>query len=188
LYHIAFGFNIGCFARPTLLRTFSFSVMVTLGGLLRLSLQRTDPDLLTEALDTLFLLARTSLDPRDAQTYGRAFDFLARATELLRLREGKDVCEPASNTKTESQANLVRCVSGAFYNLAGTLYQESRYGAAVRFLKQGCELGGQALSIYHQGEASMEPVEHWTALKNQMYRRWELLGVCYAKIGDRKVG
>jgi separase len=28
----------------------------------------------------------------------------------------------------------------------------------------------------------------WKQLREQLYCRWELLGVCYSKIGDRKVG
>ena len=30
-------------------------------------------------------------------------------------------------------------------------------------------------------------MEGWKQLEEQLYRRWELLGVCYVKIGDRKV-
>ena len=30
-------------------------------------------------------------------------------------------------------------------------------------------------------------MEGWKQLEEQLYRRWELLGVCYVKFGDRKV-
>jgi separase len=40
-----------------------------------------------------------------------------------------------------------------------------------------------------KGEERREKAaEGWRQLEEQLYRRWELLGVCYSKIGDRKVG
>ena len=84
-------------------------------------------------------------------------------------------------------ANYMRCVSGAFYNLAGTLFQATRYGAAVPFLKESCALGGKALRLPRPVSKSANEKE-WQQLEEQLFRRWELLGACYSKNGDRKVG
>jgi separase len=139
-------------------------------------------DGLTQALDTLFVLARTSLKPKDALTYTPTYDFLAQGVTLLDV----DAVGPASDLELASRANLFRCVAGAFHNIAGLLYQEERYASAVRFLKEGCGLGDRALSMSDGGREGRD--EAWVVLEQQMYRRWELLGVCYSRIGDRKVG
>ena len=84
-------------------------------------------------------------------------------------------------------ANYMRCVSGAFYNLAGSLFQATRYGAAVPFLKESCALGGKALRLPRTISKSANDKE-WEQLEEQLFRRWELLAACYLKNGDRKVG
>ena len=91
---------------------------------------------------------------------------------------------------TPELANYARCVSGAFHNLAGTLYQDGKYAAAVRFLRQGCVLGRKALSIHETATVRRiqeKGEEGWKLLKEQLFRRWELLGICNAKMGDRRV-
>ena len=116
----------------------------------------------------------------DPWTYNPAFEFLMRATRLVGLDE-------SAALQTEKQANFARCTSGAFYNLAGMLYQESRWGPAVRFLKEACARGSQALAAYKTAISTQNVDENWTTLEHQLYRRWELLAVCYLKIGDRQV-
>lgn len=85
--------------------------------------------------------------------------------------------------------------------MAGTLYQAGRHGAAISFLVKGCKLGQEALSLHatesHKDGVSdgscesnttdQREMEGWKQLEEQLYRRWELLGVCYVKFGDRKV-
>jgi separase len=66
------------------------------------------------------------------------------------------------------------------------LYQGRKHGLAVRFLKQGCARGVKARNMHHVGRMSEDG--GWKQLREQLYRRWELLGVCYSKIGDCKVG
>lgn len=78
------------------------------------------------------------------------------------------------------------------------LYQKEKYGAGSRFLRQGCVLGREALMLWSKcqlegvGGAVEEDKEGekegvWKSLQDGMGKRWELLGVCYSKIGDRKV-
>jgi separase len=120
------------------------------------------------------------------------------------VRADRDLRRPDAVPCT-THANFARCVSGAFHNLAGTLYQAERVGYAVRFLRCGCVLGVEALRL--AGECGILPEERsagdeedrdgdgegersadaWRLLREQIARRWELLGVCYSKIADRKV-
>jgi separase len=117
------------------------------------------------------------------QTYVTAYNFLAQAVTLL---DFDDVAERASDSEQEVRANFVRCTSANFHNLASLLCQGELYGHAVRFLMQGCDLGERALRMHcRQGPANQE--EAWVILAQQLYRRWELLGACYSKVGDRKV-
>jgi separase len=145
--------------------------------------QKPNEDLLTRCLDTLFVLARTTLNPIDPRTFVPAHDHLTRATSLLGI--------PLPDT-----ANYTRCVSGAFHNLGATMYQAGRHGTAIGFLKEACMLGAKAWGMWkrepsgdEKGDGRREKAEDgWRQLEEQLYRRWELLGVCYSKIGDRKVG
>ncbi|SJK98717.1 uncharacterized protein ARMOST_01986 [Armillaria ostoyae] len=134
---------------------------------------------LTQALDTLFVLSRTRLDVSNIRTYVPAHNHLARAATLVEL--GKD------GLTGFDEANFVRCISGAFHNAGGTLYQSERHASAISFFKDGCELGSKALSLRSRpGSEGDDREGGWTQLNNQLYRRWQLLGLCYAKIGDKK--
>jgi separase len=119
-------------------------------------------------------------------TYTPALDLLNRAIVLLDSNPDHMNTIPVS-----SHANYIRCISGAYHNLAGILYQNSKHGGAVRFLKEACALGARALHIrtgviQDEGEGG-EQEDGWKQLEEQLYRRWELLAVCYSKIGDLKV-
>jgi separase len=126
-------------------------------------------------LDTFFALSRISLEPSNAKTYNVAYDFLVRASTLA------------------TEMNEIRCLSGAFHNIAGTLYQCDKYAATVRFMREACLLGVRALELRRGSLGVPKGNEHdqkhdtWKLLEEQVFRRWELLGICYSKIGDRKV-
>ncbi|KAL0960162.1 hypothetical protein HGRIS_011797 [Hohenbuehelia grisea] len=154
-------------------------------------------DLYTQALDSQFFLARTVLDVRDARTHGAAFDYLSRCERILGCGFSTDSEE--NQRLGIDKPNYLRCVSGAFHNLGGTLYQSERYGTAVRFLKEACSVGVRALAGRHsdvalsqsgKGKERAVEVEKnddvWKQLEDQLFRRCELLGVCYSKMGDRK--
>ncbi|KAG1788751.1 peptidase family C50-domain-containing protein [Suillus plorans] len=148
--------------------------------------QNPSKDILTTSFDSLFSLARIRLKCNDPDTYTPTLDLLNRTIILLDSTPDHVNAIPAS-----ARANYVRCISGAYHNLAGTLYQSSKYGGAVRFLKEGCSLGARALhmraSLIQDDAEDGERAEGWKQLEEQMYRRWELLAVCYSKIGDRKL-
>jgi hypothetical protein len=75
------------------------------------------------------------------------------------------------------------------------MYQAGRHGTAIGFLKDACALGVKALGMWKKmpgvdkkEDRNEKAEDGWHQLEDQLYRRWELLGVCYSKIGDRKVG
>lgn len=113
-----------------------------------------------------------------------AYEYLSRASVIVDSVASSTTHSDSENTI--DVPNYMRCVSGAFHNLAGALYQSSRYGAAVPFLLEGCTLGGRALLCRVHQEKGKD-AEGWKQLEEQLCRRWELLGVCYSKNGDRKV-
>lgn len=153
-------------------------------------------------LDLLFVLARTTLAPNNPVLTDTAYNFLARAACLLGLQLDNDSHEYISTHPSASEdtfANFIRCLSGAFHSLGATLYQAGKYGISIRFLRQGCLVGRVALRLHYSEkirgdaqeplkEASGKEAEGWEILSGHLSRRWELLGVCYSKIGDRQVG
>lgn len=134
---------------------------------------------LSSALDSIFVLARTNLQLNDPRTYIPTYDYLMRGVQLLQLND---------HIPPSSQADLVRCLSGAFHNTAATLYQAGNHGSAIGFVKEGCRVAEIALAIRNGSEdVGTSKAEAWRQLSTQLYRRWQLLAICYMKIGDRKV-
>ncbi|KAF5376561.1 hypothetical protein D9757_008275 [Collybiopsis confluens] len=150
---------------------------------------------LTHLLDTLFTLSRTMLDVKDPRTYGPVYDLLAKATKLLCLSESSSVSPAVGLSGSDSRPDFIRCTSGAFYNIGGFLYQAERYSSAIPFLKEGCKLGDTAIleaertsedSKVDKDRTDEDVKSSWTQLRDQLWRRHQLLGVCYLKIGDRR--
>lgn len=150
-------------------------------------------DNLTSILDTRFAVARIQLNSDDVDTYALASQQLEGAVATV---DGSlTVIDPLDS------ANFFRCISGAFHNLGGALYKADKHGGAIRFLKQGCIVGTRALNLYvgqggvdmtsgeldAQEKENVRNKEGWKQLEEQLFRRYELLGVCYLKIGDRKL-
>ncbi|KAH7913084.1 peptidase family C50-domain-containing protein [Hygrophoropsis aurantiaca] len=169
--------------------------------------ERPNPDLITAVVDAYFVLARQCDDP------DRSLSFLIRATDIVEASlsaKEQPVSERSLGISPTTQANYIRCISGAYHNLAGTLYQSGKYGTAIRFLEEGCRLGARALTLRSCTAALGTPEvpkkedeepgnetarensdrtrekEGWRQLEEQLYRRWELLGVCHSKIGNRR--
>jgi len=83
------------------------------------------------------------------------------------------------------KSEYLRCISGAYHTIGATLCQAERFGGAARFLQQACELGASAVSGTRLQDDGRD--KQRTNLLQNLYRRWEMLGVCYLRIGDRKV-
>ena len=130
-----------------------------------------------------------TLKVTDPRTFIPAFELLSQATSILNSIPVNDFTSSAVSTENVDVANYTRCISGAFYNLASILYQGTRYGNAVPFLLESCTLGGRALSLPKSPELMTETRrKEWAQLEEQLFRRWDLLGVCYLKNSDRRVG
>ncbi|THU84728.1 hypothetical protein K435DRAFT_869996 [Dendrothele bispora CBS 962.96] len=66
----------------------------------------------------------------------------------------------SSCVATKDNANVIRCTSGAFHNLGGTLYTSGRFGSAIPFLKEGCNQEWEALEVWRgTGEKDGERVK-----------------------------
>jgi separase len=152
-------------------------------------------------LDLFFVLARTTFSPDNPVLIDAAYDLLFRATHLLGFQladnhEWPLTISPLPSLARDVFANFVRCLSGAFHSLGGMLYQAGKYGTAIRFLRRGCFVGRAALRLHESCDTgalgiapeSRKESEGWGQLRDQLSRRWELLGVCCSKIGDRQVG
>jgi separase len=157
-------------------------------------------------LDLFFVLARSTFAPNNPVLTDAAYDLLSRAARLLGFQladnhEWPHTISPLPSVAQDALANFVRCLSGAFHSLGGTLYQTGKYGSAILFLRRGCFVGGVALRLHEscdtglpgnvqesQKVASSKESDGWGQLRDQLSRRWELLGVCCSKIGDRQVG
>ena len=143
-------------------------------------------DATISALDSLFQLATSIFNPQRADSCDQAYDYLIRAVRLIDR-------SPSSRPEEKlSTANYLRCVAGAFANLAGALYKTDRHGFAIRFLLQVCPLSNRAHEHFCGSPAAEttsdadKDREIWATHRSQTYRRWELLGICYVKTGDRR--
>ncbi|KAI5895597.1 uncharacterized protein SCHCODRAFT_01122301 [Schizophyllum commune H4-8] len=128
--------------------------------------------LIARVLETLTLLARTQLVVLDPRTHMASHDCLERAAKLIQAQE------PGSET-----AKYLRYLSAALYNMGATLFSASQHSACITFLRDSCELGRQAVEMRSGNE---EADEGWQQLEEQLYRRWEILGICQSKAGNRK--
>lgn len=133
-------------------------------------------------------MSKTKLNVNEPSSFVAAFDTLSRAVAILdTVQQDRFPISPSS--QSVDVANYMRCISGAFYNIAGSLYQANRYGNAVPFFVESCELGAKALRLPRpvQDPPNETREKEWLLLEEQLFRRWEILGVCYSKNGDRKV-
>ncbi|KAF8556865.1 hypothetical protein OG21DRAFT_1495257 [Imleria badia] len=141
---------------------------------------------LTSLVDVFFVLARSRLLPADVESYTPALSYLQRAVAAVNAT-------PTGTITSEDMMTFLRCISGTLHNLGGTLYAAGRLGGAVRFLKEGCILGRQVLAMYANTcmdgrvDENKKEKEGRRQLEEQLFRRYELLGVCHSKIGDRKL-
>jgi separase len=117
-----------------------------------------------------------------------------KAVSVINKAESK--CGDDNDQQRLLIANYTRCVSGAFYNAAGSLYKSGKYGHAVRFLNDAAPLAAKALQQYDNAVASAQgndtqanekDVEVWKSHRAQLHKRYELLAACQVKLGNRKV-
>jgi len=138
-------------------------------------------DLTTRTLDSLFTLAKVTSKVQDTETHTATYDYLGKAATIIATVDSSGI----------TLANYLRCLSGAYHNFAGSMYQAGIYGSTIPFLKEACAIGTKALARRSKekttGEEKVREKEGWKQLEETLFRRWELLGICYMKIGDKKV-
>ncbi|KAI0777838.1 peptidase family C50-domain-containing protein [Trametes elegans] len=154
-------------------------------------------NIVTGGAESLFALARTAFVLNNPDTYALARTYLARAAALVSnaCAQAAAATEASTTPLSGTQlANYTRCVAGAYYNFAVQLHQSGRISHAVPFLDETCKLSERALADYRAAlrvgggaEEDDGKKEVWKQLEEQAYRRWELLGVCHAKTGDRQL-
>lgn len=140
------------------------------------SSQSGEEEFRSAVLDTLLVLSKSRLTVEDPTTYTYAYENLEWA---YRVTTASPVPPP------DLKSDYLRCISGAYHTIGAMLCQAERFGGAARFLQQACELGVHAVSGTHAQNSGRD--RQRTTLLQNLYRRWEALGVCYSRIGDRKV-
>ncbi|KAF7363579.1 Cysteine peptidase C50 [Mycena sanguinolenta] len=143
------------------------ALLETLADILEHALkEKPTADGITAVLDTLFVLARTKLNVHNPHTHGPPHAFLKRAAAFLDID-----CDDV----TADKATYARCISGAFHNLAGRVYAWNSGSRSAQRCRRS------------DSDKAPKTEEAWRQLREQLWRRRELLGVCYSKIGDRKL-
>ncbi|KAI5995866.1 hypothetical protein EDD15DRAFT_2365317 [Pisolithus albus] len=128
-------------------------------------------DNLTSILDTRFTVARFQLNSEDVDTYALAFQQLEGAVAIV---DGSlTVIDPLDS------ASLERSITLAVFDMIGTRALNLYVGQG------GVDMTGGKLDA--QEKENVGNMEGWKQLEEQLFRRYELLGVSYLKNGDRKL-
>jgi separase len=154
---------------------------------------------MTPFLDTIFTLARIALDPSKPESHQLSYELLCRTLMLpgLALRQFLQTESSASDTDEPrelditTKLNYQRCISGAFFNSGAVLYRAGKHSVAARFIRVGSSVGSYALEEHRRQPivegTDTEKRKFWIQLEEQVYQRWDLLGSCYMKTGERQV-
>lgn len=145
-------------------------------------MKRTLCDLIYSSADSLLLLARTTFDPSRPPSHAASLVLINRALALL----------PSGSLDCEDRAKLRRFLSGTAYHFGGKIYKEGRAVDGLALLQVGCVVAQEALRDWQTrtpSEAADAPdvAAPWTALANELGKRWELLGTVWLKKDDKKV-
>ena len=169
------------------------------------------------AVDSLLILAYSSVDLSSPSPPARALALLRRARALV------DLGAPGGAGPQLERGYSLRTLASAAYNIGGTLFNAGRAADALGFARQACELGervvekarGEGLlgererdvlegfaELRLGGEAAGEGGEEEKSRSDEerkgmveaardferlMGRRWELLALVQHQIGDKKV-
>ncbi|KAF9553254.1 hypothetical protein CPC08DRAFT_237548 [Agrocybe pediades] len=144
-------------------------------------------DNIIRSFEALFSLAKTRLDLNDPATMVASFDQLKQAAVILSF-VSPETFSRSTDDQPVDLANCMCCVSGVFYIVVGALYQSFRHGKAVPFLIESCLLSAKppAMPSIVSNPRNETREKECYQLAEQLFRRWELLVVCYSKNSDRK--
>lgn len=164
--------------------------------------------LATTTVDTLLLLAYSSLIVDDRSTAAPCLTFLERCLPIIGF-------SPSAILALDLHYSI-RTLTSAFYNIGGTLFNAGRPEVASKFVQRACDLSAQVLDQARtdgllratgqadhielsldfeklqlaDGDEGKEEKELRDALQDferLTSRRWELLATTQYAIGDKKV-
>ena len=138
---------------------------------------------MSSLLDCYFALARTSLIVRNVTSWKTTFQWVALAAATLGIPL-EDITATSAAPGIDI-APFTLALYATLHNLASSLYNADEYAGAIKFLNAGCVVGTVAVAQSAAGKAGENPGSQ--QLESQLWKRWELLGVCFMKIGDRRV-
>ncbi|KAI5475793.1 cysteine-type endopeptidase, separase [Pseudohyphozyma bogoriensis] len=145
-----------------------------------------------DAVDTLLLLSYARLQIPDRTTYSTSFTSLERTLPLLSASLSPAPALALRKLRlTKSNAHAVRLVASAYYNVGGMLFNDGRVEAAGRFGRRAAEFG-RACGADEEGmevdgeEEDGEVRDAKRDLREHAGKRWELVGLAAAGVGDKQ--
>lgn len=144
-------------------------------------------DCIVSSVDTLILLSRVHFSLSDPTTHDDSLRLLTRAVDLRNTLDAFSTTSshPTVNVPSES-ANVSKCIGGIAYHCAGQLYSAGMVAQAAELMELCCNVYEDALRTVG-GLESLAKEEAWSAMRDGMVRKWELLGGCWKKQGDLQV-
>jgi separase len=147
------------------------------------------------AVDSLIALARVSASGSFGLPSKGTSDYLEHALSILTT-----MTPPFSQEESLRYGDALRCISAAHWILATLLFQKDQFAAAVPYLIRTCEIAATLVSLpkFETLVLETEPVNAKLpspssrsstieSITAQLPKRWELLGFCQGRTGDRKV-
>ena len=126
-------------------------------------------------VDSLICLARVEL-ARPGNHLRATREFLDEAAVVAR--------KLASDF--DARAGIVlNSISSAFWTVAITLFDRGQHAATIPFLAQSCVLAQELQSLRMPNQDAIQGPQ--LSIRDLLPKRWELLGFCQLRTGDRKV-
>ena len=104
---------------------------------------------------------------------------------LASLERGHRMCILSKSlTQPSPRADWLRCLETAAYNTAARLWTNGNTKESRTFGVRSCEWASQAWNLVPDEEKDEKT---WKNLSEVMSKRYELVGACSQKLGERKV-
>ena len=141
----------------------------------------------SRAVESLIVLSRVS-----ASNPSR---YLQHALSVL-----ASIAPPFSPEESVKYGDALRCISAAYWEIGTSLFHKDQFAAAIPYLIRMCEISTTLISLPKFENIDLETKTKDTKLQSassrtstiesiaaQLPKRWELLGFCQGRTGDRKV-
>jgi hypothetical protein len=135
-------------------------------------------DVITAVVENRIIISKLQTNLSLTDTYESAYQSLLEARQVVdNLPEGI--------LGRGRVLDLLRCLSGAFWNLGSSIYQTGRWDHSVPFISSGVEIDRRLLNDEQMSNQSKN--DTWDVFYAQMPKRLLLLAGCFIRLGDRKV-